>query len=40
MAGHLAEGHVRPTLEVLITESPVHLRKFKDPSTGLALIKP
>jgi predicted DNA-binding protein with PD1-like motif len=40
MAGHLGEGHVRPTLEVIVTESPAHLRKFKDPETGLALIRP
>jgi hypothetical protein len=40
MAGHLGEGHVRPTLEVIMTESPVHLRKVKDPQTGLALIHP
>ena len=40
LAGHLAEGHVRPTLEVVITESPAHLRKAKDPESGLALIRP
>jgi uncharacterized protein len=40
MAGHLAEAHVRPTLEVIITESPAHLRKVKDSETGLALIRP
>jgi uncharacterized protein len=40
MAGHLAEAHVRPTLEVILTESPTHLRKKHDPETGLALISP
>ena len=40
MAGHLGEGHVRPTLEVIVTESPAHLRKVKDADTGLALIRP
>jgi predicted DNA-binding protein with PD1-like motif len=40
MAGHLGEAHVRPTLEVIITESPAHLRKVKDPVSGLALIRP
>ena len=40
MAGHLAEGHVRPTLEVMVTESPAHLRKVKDPESGLPLIRP
>lgn len=39
-AGHLGEGHVRPTLEVILTESPAHLRKVKDAETGLAFIKP
>jgi predicted DNA-binding protein with PD1-like motif len=39
LAGHLGEGTVRPTLEVIITESPAHLRKAKDPETGLALIE-
>ena len=40
MAGHLGEAHVRPTLEVIMTESPAHLRKVKDPQSGLALIQP
>lgn len=39
-AGHLGEAHVRPTLEVVLSESPVHLRKVKDKETGLALIRP
>jgi hypothetical protein len=39
-AGHLGEGHVRPTLEVIITESRARLRKVKDDETGLALIRP
>src|SRR5262249_34599794 len=39
-AGHLGEGHVRPTLEVIVTESPAHLRKVEDAETGLALIRP
>ena len=38
MGGHLLEGHVRPTLEVIVTESPAHLRRRRDPETGLALI--
>jgi predicted DNA-binding protein with PD1-like motif len=36
--GHLLEGHVRPTLEVMLVESPHHLRRTHDPATGLALI--
>ncbi|WP_414473922.1 PPC domain-containing DNA-binding protein [Microvirga sp. M2] len=39
IAGHLARGHVRPTLEVIVTEAPVHLRRSKDPETGLNLIR-
>jgi uncharacterized protein len=37
--GHLLEGHVRPTLEVILTESPAHLRKEHDDASGLALIR-
>jgi predicted DNA-binding protein with PD1-like motif len=37
--GHLLEAHVRPTCEVVLTESPAHLRKEFDPSAGIALIK-
>lgn len=40
LAGHLTCGHVRPTLEIVLTESPAHLRKKLDPETGLALIRP
>lgn len=39
LAGHLGSGRVRPTLEVIVTESPAHLQKAHDPVTGLALIK-
>jgi uncharacterized protein len=38
VGGHLLEGHVRPTLEVVFVEPPAHLKKCKDPETGLALI--
>ena len=38
VGGHLLEGHVRPTLEVVFVEPPTHLKKRKDPETGLALI--
>ena len=37
--GHLLEAHVRPTCEVVLTESPAHLRKEFDPAAGIALIK-
>ncbi|MBV9586257.1 MAG: DNA-binding protein [Alphaproteobacteria bacterium] len=40
VGGHLLEGHIRPTLEVILTQPPAHLRKKKDPETGLALIAP
>jgi uncharacterized protein len=36
--GHLMEGHVRPTLEVILVESPSFLRRTLDPESGLALI--
>ncbi|MDI3305519.1 MAG: DNA-binding protein [Acetobacteraceae bacterium] len=39
MGGDLKEGQVRPTLEVIVTESPAHLRRVEDPETGLALIR-
>ncbi|OWJ65163.1 PPC domain-containing DNA-binding protein [Inquilinus limosus] len=39
LAGHLAEARVRPTLELIVTESPAHLRKAFDPESGLALIR-
>ena len=37
--GHLLAALVRPTLEVLLTESPRHLRREIDPVSGLALIR-
>jgi predicted DNA-binding protein with PD1-like motif len=37
--GHLIEAHVRPTLEVIVTDSPQHLRRRHDPESGLALIR-
>ncbi len=36
--GHLGKAIVRPTLEVIVTESPAHLRRRHDPESGLALI--
>jgi hypothetical protein len=38
--GHLIEGHVRPTLELVITETPRHLQRRFDASSGLTLIDP
>ncbi len=37
--GHLVEAHVRPTLEVILTESPRHLHREYDPEARLALIR-
>jgi uncharacterized protein len=37
--GHLLEAHVRPTLEVVLVESPAHLHRRFDPESGLALIR-
>jgi predicted DNA-binding protein with PD1-like motif len=36
--GHLIEPRVRPTLEVMLTESPDHLTRRFDRESGLALI--
>jgi hypothetical protein len=36
--GHLLEGHVFPTLEVVVTETPAELRKVIHPDLGIALI--
>jgi uncharacterized protein len=37
--GHLLKAFIRPTCEVVLTESPVHLQKFIDPEAGIALIR-
>jgi hypothetical protein len=36
--GHLLEGTVFPTLEVVVTETPAQLRKVMRPDIGVALI--
>jgi predicted DNA-binding protein with PD1-like motif len=38
--GHLLSAKVRPTLEVILTESPSYLRRVHDRESGLALIRP
>jgi uncharacterized protein len=38
-AGHLIEAHVRPTLEIMLTETPAHLHREFDQESGLALIR-
>jgi predicted DNA-binding protein with PD1-like motif len=36
--GHLLDGIVHPTLEVMVTETPAHLHRRKRPELGIALI--
>jgi predicted DNA-binding protein with PD1-like motif len=36
--GHLLEGRVRPTLEVVLVDTPAHLRRKKKADLGIALI--
>jgi predicted DNA-binding protein with PD1-like motif len=36
--GHLLEAQVRPTLEIILIESPAGLRRRMDPDSGLPLI--
>jgi uncharacterized protein len=37
--GHLLSATVRPTCEIVVTESPRHLQKEIDPASGIALIR-
>lgn len=39
VSGHLMEGHVRPTLEVVLTQAPKNLERRFDATSGIALIK-
>jgi uncharacterized protein len=36
--GHLLSGHVEPTLEIIVTDTPAYLRRRVDPRTGLPLL--
>lgn len=36
--GHLLMAQVRPTLELVLDETPGHLRRRHDPESGLALL--
>lgn len=38
LGGHIQEGRVWPTLEVILVEEPAYLRRTIDEKTGLALI--
>jgi uncharacterized protein len=37
--GHILKASVRPTLEVVLSESPQHLRRVDDPDSGIAPIQ-
>ena len=37
--GHLLEAYVRPTLEVMLVETPSHLERQMDEETGLPLLR-
>jgi len=37
--GHLMKGIVHPTLEIILTESPVYLQRKMDKDAGIPLIK-
>ena len=38
LGGHLLEGRVRPTLEIVVSETDAHLRRRYDERSGLPLI--
>lgn len=38
--GHLIEASVRPTLEIVLEESPAHLARGVDAKSGLVLLQP
>jgi uncharacterized protein len=38
LGGHVLEAQVWPTLELIVEESPKHLRRQIDPETGLPLL--
>jgi predicted DNA-binding protein with PD1-like motif len=37
--GHLVEGHVRPTLEITVTETPGHMVRRRHDALNLSLIE-
>lgn len=39
VGGHFIEGHVRPTLEVMLSRTPATLERKFDPASGIALIR-
>lgn len=40
LSGHVVDLNVFPTMEIVLTEHPAHLRKQLDRTTGLTLISP
>lgn len=40
VGGHLLSGRVRPTLEIIVTETPAEMRRTYRADVGLALIDP
>ena len=38
VGGHIKEGTVRPTLELILEQYPGYLQKRVDPESGLTLI--
>ena len=40
VGGHLLEAHVRPTLEVIMTEAAEPLQRRQNPEVGLPLLEP
>lgn len=39
VGGHFIEGHVRPTLEVMLSRAPEYLERKFDQASGIALIR-
>jgi len=39
VGGHFIEGHVRPTLEVMLSRAPAYLERKFDAASGIALIQ-
>jgi predicted DNA-binding protein with PD1-like motif len=40
VGGHVLRAVVRPTLELVVTQTPTHLQRRHDKASGLALIDP
>ncbi len=39
LGGHLLQAYVRPTVEVMLVETPAHLRRVFDREAGLPLLR-